>query len=105
MSPACDAALLLLARSDNAAQTSASVLAQVAAAAQKLQIVKPFASEPSVCPVMYLEVAIGAAALAYAACSAPDLSTESLPVPGSPVLSVEPLPELPLAIRQCPRFS
>jgi len=54
---------------------------------------------------MYLEVAIGATALAYAAGPPPDLPTESLPVPGSPVLSVETLPALPLATRQRPLFS
>jgi hypothetical protein len=48
---------------------------------------------------MYLEVPIGATALAYAAGPAPDLSTESLPVPGAPVLPIETFPALPLAIR------
>jgi hypothetical protein len=54
---------------------------------------------------MYLEVPISATALAYAPGPAPDLSTESLPVPGASVLPVEPFPALPLAIRQWPLFS
>ncbi len=86
-------------------ESSMSVLAQVAAAAQEFQIVHPLASEPSVCPVMYLEVASHATALTDSAGSPPDFPTEPLPMPGSPVLPVEARPPLPLPIRKRSRFS
>ena len=72
----------------------------MAAAAEELRIIQPLASEPSACPMMYLEVARHTTALAHSAGSPPDFPAEPLPVPGSPVLAVEALPPLPLRIRK-----